>query len=78
MICIKCNETGVLNSVLGKEFYYCRNCKEEITLELIKFDTVDWMGKNHPLDCHCQQCDDQFMELFDFAVTASQEEEGSI
>jgi len=36
------------------------------------------MGKNHPLDCHCQQCDDQFMELFDFAVTASQEEEGSI
>lgn len=32
MICQKCNNPGVLNSVLNKEFYYCRTCKDEINL----------------------------------------------
>jgi hypothetical protein len=33
MICRKCKNPGIRNEVLGKEFYYCRTCKEEITLE---------------------------------------------
>lgn len=33
MICSKCNTEGVLNTVLGKDFYYCRTCKDEIQLE---------------------------------------------
>lgn len=33
MICSKCNTEGVLNTVLGKDFYYCRTCKDEIRLE---------------------------------------------
>lgn len=33
MICGKCNNPGVLNTVLGKDFYYCRACKEEIILD---------------------------------------------
>lgn len=32
MICSKCNNAGVKNTVLGKEFYYCRTCKDEIGL----------------------------------------------
>lgn len=30
MKCNKCNNEGVRNEVLGKEFYYCRTCKVEI------------------------------------------------
>jgi len=30
MICSKCNTKGIYNVVLNKEFYYCRNCKDEI------------------------------------------------
>ena len=33
MICSKCKNQGILNSAGGKEFYYCRTCKEEIGLE---------------------------------------------
>jgi hypothetical protein len=33
MICQKCNNVGILNSVLEKQFYYCRTCKDEIKLE---------------------------------------------
>lgn len=33
MTCSKCNTEGVLNTVLGKDFYYCRTCKDEIQLE---------------------------------------------
>lgn len=33
MICQKCKNEGVRNSVLGKEFYYCRTCTDEIRLE---------------------------------------------
>lgn len=32
MICGKCNQPGVKNSALNKEFYYCRTCKDEIGL----------------------------------------------
>lgn len=32
MICQKCNNQGILNTVLGRDFYYCRTCKEEINL----------------------------------------------
>lgn len=35
MICQKCNNPGVLNSVNGNDFYYCRSCKDEITLDLV-------------------------------------------
>lgn len=31
MICQKCNNKGILNTVLGKDFFYCRNCKDEIS-----------------------------------------------
>ena len=31
IICPKCRDNGVKNSAGGKEFYYCRTCKEEIT-----------------------------------------------
>ena len=40
MICNKCNDEGILNSALGQEFYYCRTCKEEIQLEVVKVDTA--------------------------------------
>lgn len=32
MVCNKCFNPGVKNEVLGKEFYYCRTCKDEIGL----------------------------------------------
>lgn len=35
MICQKCNNPGVLNSANGNDFYYCRSCKDEITLEAV-------------------------------------------
>lgn len=31
MICSKCSTAGVLNTVAGKDFYYCRTCKDEIS-----------------------------------------------
>ena len=31
-----CGSTGVLNTILGKDFYYCRECKIEIELETPK------------------------------------------
>lgn len=31
-ICTKCSHPGVYNEVMGKGFYYCRVCKEEIGL----------------------------------------------
>lgn len=34
MICTKCNNDGVESQALGKTFYYCRTCKEEIQLEV--------------------------------------------
>lgn len=39
MICPKCKNVGILNTVLGKDFYYCRTCKEEILLEEVKTST---------------------------------------
>lgn len=33
MICQKCQNTGFYNEVMGKGYYYCRTCKDEIQLE---------------------------------------------
>ena len=54
MIC-KCGETGVLNEVLNQQFYYCRTCKIEISLEIknrsaeafdpLDFSDPDWAVK---------------------------------
>lgn len=33
MICKVCYNKAVKNQALGKEFYYCRTCKEEVTEE---------------------------------------------
>lgn len=41
MICSKCKNVGILNTVLGKDFYYCRTCKEEILLEEEKNPDMD-------------------------------------
>lgn len=30
MNCTNCNKPGVLNTILGKDFYYCPSCKDEI------------------------------------------------
>ena len=30
MVCSKCKNDGVLKTVLGKDFFYCRTCKDEI------------------------------------------------
>lgn len=35
MICQTCSNPGVLNTVAGKDFYYCRTCKDEIKLEFV-------------------------------------------
>ena len=32
MVCNKCNNVAVKNIVLHKEFYYCRTCKDEVSL----------------------------------------------
>jgi len=32
VICEKCKDTGVLNTAGGKDFWYCRTCKDEIGL----------------------------------------------
>lgn len=36
MICQACKNTGIINSVLNKQFYYCRECKIEIPLEIVE------------------------------------------
>ena len=41
MVCPKCKNTGILNTVLGKDFYYCKTCKEEILLEEVFPDLED-------------------------------------
>lgn len=33
MICPKCQDKGHYNEVMGKGYYYCRTCKDEISLE---------------------------------------------
>lgn len=33
MICTKCKNDGVLNQANGKDFYFCKTCREEIVLE---------------------------------------------
>jgi hypothetical protein len=35
MIC-KCGDSGVLCTVLGKNYYYCRTCRVELELEAVK------------------------------------------
>lgn len=40
MICIKCNQSGILNQANGNSFYYCRTCKEEILLQQVDSLTV--------------------------------------
>ena len=32
MLCIKCNTAAIKNQALGKEFWYCRTCKDEVGL----------------------------------------------
>jgi len=32
VICEKCKNAGVLNTAGGKDFWYCRTCKDEIGL----------------------------------------------
>lgn len=41
MMCQKCKNTGVLNTVNGQDFWYCRACKEEIMLDIV--DVPTWM-----------------------------------
>ena len=41
MICSKCSNPGVLNNANGKEFYYCRVCRDEIPLEEVKPTCID-------------------------------------
>lgn len=33
MFCKPCNQSGILNTAGGKEFYVCTSCKQELTLE---------------------------------------------
>lgn len=33
MVCSKCKSNGIENSALGKVFYYCRTCRDEIRAE---------------------------------------------
>jgi hypothetical protein len=35
VICQKCGNKGVLSSALGKDFWYCRTCKDEIRLDVV-------------------------------------------
>lgn len=41
MICNQCNTEGVKNVVLNKEFYYCRQCKNEITTFIQSNETTN-------------------------------------
>ena len=41
MVCPKCKNVGILNTVLGKDFYYCKTCKEEILLEEVQRSTYE-------------------------------------
>lgn len=36
MICFKCKNDGILNQANGKDFYFCKTCREEIVLEDVK------------------------------------------
>ena len=38
MVCEKCKNEGVFNTVAGQDFYYCRTCKEEIVLKEVEVD----------------------------------------
>jgi DNA replicative helicase MCM subunit Mcm2 (Cdc46/Mcm family) len=33
MVCTKCKSDAILNTVLNKEFWYCRTCKDEVKPE---------------------------------------------
>jgi len=52
MTCNKCKTDGVKNTVLGKDFYYCRTCKIEIENEPvvggIQYATEDDGGDMSP------------------------------
>lgn len=37
MIC-GCGNTGVLRTVLGKDYFYCQECKKEIMLTVVEVD----------------------------------------
>lgn len=36
MICPKCKNDGILNQANGKDFYFCKTCREEIILEEVQ------------------------------------------
>lgn len=36
MICTSCNNVGIYSELSGKSYYYCRTCKDEINLTLVK------------------------------------------
>lgn len=66
MICKKCNTEGVKNQAMGKEFYYCRNCKEEIMLEeVIPYDFTAVDNPNFVLS------QEEIDKLFDAFVASS-------
>lgn len=40
VICNKCKTDAVINTAAGKQFWYCRTCKDEVIPEGIKNKTV--------------------------------------
>lgn len=70
MICPKCKSDGILNTILGKDFYYCRTCKEEILLEEVDPDKGA-IGKEDPFylgdptSTDLDTFDDDFSDFFD-------------
>jgi hypothetical protein len=46
--CVRCNGDVVLNHALGKEFYYCRACKDEVSF----YETTEEEKKEEKKDTH--------------------------
>jgi hypothetical protein len=54
MLCHKCKNEGVENSIFGQKFWYCRICKIEIELEERPPKVTSFYGKCDDEDCPCQ------------------------
>jgi ribosomal protein L37AE/L43A len=69
MICPKCGDKGVENSALGKKFWYCRTCKDEIGLTPKPKDPPpSWLADTDfaaiPVGLHlCDKCGYLFTDI---------------
>jgi hypothetical protein len=62
MLCPKCDNETVKNTALGKEFYYCRTCKEEVIALRCSVCNITIANAVYiyPLEPVCEFCHQQY------------------